>query len=137
MYTDRSFVYPLYKQLDIMMTASNIPIYTYHFDYRGNYSYSLLFTQTFRDFGVVHCDDLIYLFESPTLFPNGLNEADLRVSRTLVATYVTFAKRRRAPWERTRLSAKRIGPYKMLMGRDMKYYEDFELVEFWDQTKEF
>lgn len=119
------------------MTVSNIPIYTYHFDYRGTYSYSILFTRTFKNFGVVHCDDLIYLFESPLLFPNGLDAKDMEVSRNLVATYVTFAKHRRAPWERTRLSTNRIGPYKMLMGKDLKYYDDFELVQFWDQMDEF
>lgn len=97
----------------------------------------MLFTQTVRDFGVVHCDDLIYLFHSPLLFPNGLAGMDLEVSRNLVDTYVSFAKRRRAPWERTRLSHNKIGPYKSLMGKEMKYYNDFELVKFWDQMKEF
>lgn len=116
-----------------------MPIYTYHFGYKGEHSYSALFTGTLRDFGVVHCDDLIYLFESPLLFPNGLNREDSIMSRNLVKHYVNFASRKK-PWSRTRVSTDRIGPYLNIVdnsSESYKYYNNWELVRFWDQTREF
>lgn len=136
MYSDRSFEYPHYKQLQIMTNFTNMPIYTYFFDYRGQNSYSALFTGTLRDFGVVHCDDLIYLFESPLLFPNGLNQNDTIISRSLLKHYVTFAKHRQ-PWRRSKLVNDMLGPYMSLVDSELKYYDNWEMVRFWDQAEEF
>lgn len=136
LYNERSFEYPHYKLLKTMAKVSPLQnVYTYYFDYRGQYSYSLLFTNTFRDFGVVHCDDLIYLFESPLLFPQGLNAEDTVMSSRLVQHYVKFA-RGEAPWRRTTDQGSRIGPYNSLANDQKKYYTDFGMVHFWDQTRE-
>lgn len=125
-------------QLQIMLGREDFdkPIYTYYFDYRGANSYSLFFTGTSRDFGVVHCDDLIYLFESPLLFPNGLNEKDTEMSNKLVQQYFTFAQGKE-PWTKTTLEGEKLGPYMSLADMTTGYYDDWELIRFWNQTEEF
>lgn len=137
MYSDRSFVYPHQKLLESLVPQMTNPIYTYYFDYRGQYSYSMLFTGTVTNFGVVHCDDLIYLFESLALFPRGLNHNDSIMSRNLVRRYVDFAKGL-IPWQRTsRADDGKFGPYISLPSNVLGTYDVKDIVDFWDQTMEF
>uniref|UniRef100_A0A1B0DFL8 Carboxylic ester hydrolase n=1 Tax=Phlebotomus papatasi TaxID=29031 RepID=A0A1B0DFL8_PHLPP len=95
-YSHRAFYHPFYKTVQAYISYADIeqnPIYLYKFAYKGNYSYSMLFTGTTKDYGVGHCDDLIYLFNSPVIFPKGLSEDSLdeKMKNILVRTYVTFA----------------------------------------------
>lgn len=136
MYSDRSFVHPHQKLLEVLMPQMHKPIYTYYFDYRGEHSYSALFTGTLENFGVVHCDDLIYLFESPMLFPNGLNQNDTIISDNLVKHYVKFAKGL-VPWQRTSKKGGSFGPYLSLASSELHVYDVQDITDFWDQTMEF
>lgn len=118
-----------------MMPQMENPIFTYYFDYQGEHSYSALFTGTQEDFGVVHCDDLIYLFESVGLFPSGLNENDTVISDKLVQLYVKFAKGL-VPWPRTECGEVNFGPYMSIASRELRAYDVQDLTTFWDQTME-
>lgn len=86
----------------------------------------------------MHCDDLIYLFESPLLFPTGLNAEDTAMSKKLVDYYVSFAKQKNGPWQRTGRTGDKLGPYMSLKDGQLKYYDECRSVEeFWDQAGEF
>lgn len=68
------------------------PVRLYKFAYKGPYSYSGLFTGTQIDFGVSHCDDLIYLFRTPILFPDFPRDSALDLAaKNLVQYYIDFA----------------------------------------------
>lgn len=94
MITDRGFYHPFYKVKEIHKHDQNgAPLYIYNFKYRGSLSYSFLYAGNTNDYGVVHCDDLIYLFNSPALFPNNFaeNTRDKLVSQDFVDYFVHFA----------------------------------------------
>lgn len=90
MVSDYSFYYPLYKSLQFMI--ERMPVYLYKFSYNGQYSYCKSYTGTDIEYGVVHGDDLIYLFDNPVDFPGGLNANDQLASDKLVQTLTEFAK---------------------------------------------
>nr|CAD7454741.1 unnamed protein product [Timema tahoe] len=94
LYTDRSFVFASHQTNLLHAQAGHAPLYTYHFAYRGLYSYSTIFTYgNPTDFGVSHCDDLIYLFKTPAFFPAfPEGHQDLKVVDTLVTLWTNFAK---------------------------------------------
>lgn len=145
-YTDYSFYYPMYKSLPYM---SNNPVYLYKFSYRGQYSYSMVYTNTLADYGVVHCDDLIYLFESPALFSAGLNEYDQMASQKLIQTFTSFAKQGNPPrsHQLKKCHADDMNPickythfYKNesgLINTEESNEFDLGMIEFWDELKDF
>lgn len=95
--TDRAFVHPFYKNIKQYVETADLkknPVYLYRFNYRGPFSYSTLYTGNFNNYGVVHCDDLIYLFRSPLLFNVDFekNSTEAKVIKEMVDTYVSFAK---------------------------------------------
>nr|CAD7256157.1 unnamed protein product [Timema shepardi] len=94
LYTDRSFVFASHQTNLLHAQAGHTPLYTYHFAYRGLYSYSTIFTYgNPTDFGVSHSDDLIYLFKTPAFFPAfPEGHQDLKVVDTLVTLWTNFAK---------------------------------------------
>lgn len=67
--SDYYFGRPHYTSLQKMARASNASIFAHEFDYRGLKSFSTIFTRTLRNYGVVHVDDLLYLFRIPLVFP--------------------------------------------------------------------
>jgi hypothetical protein len=70
LYTERSFVAPLINTVRDAKT----PAYLYKFSFKGPLSYSTFYTGHVKDYGSVHCDELIYLLESPLLFPNNMQK---------------------------------------------------------------
>lgn len=95
MITDRGFYHPFYKVKELYEKDRNgAPLFIYNFNYRGSLSYSILYSGNTNNYGVVHCDDLIYLFNSPLLFQNNFpeNSPDKLVSQELVGNFVSFAK---------------------------------------------
>ncbi|KAM7346103.1 juvenile hormone esterase-like [Cochliomyia hominivorax] len=72
--TDRGFFHPLYNTVKLHVkhidTTTN-PIFMYLFDFEGPYTFATLYAGnvTSVNYGVVHCDDLIYTFEAKYLFP--------------------------------------------------------------------
>jgi juvenile-hormone esterase len=70
LYTDRSFVAPMANTLlQFVKNDKKQPVYLYKFNFHGRKSYSMFYTGNLKDYGTVHCDELIYLLKSPLLFP--------------------------------------------------------------------
>lgn len=70
LYTERSFIAPLYNTLQHWVALDQkTPAFVYKFSFRGPLSYSNFYTGNSKDYGPVHCDELIYLLKSPALFP--------------------------------------------------------------------
>nr|XP_013119518.1 unnamed protein product [Stomoxys calcitrans] len=96
--TDRGFHHPFYNAIKIhLSTVSTLksPLYLYYFNYSGPHTYATLYAggASTTPYGVVHCDDLIYLFRSPILFPDFPKDSThANVSRAFVNYFVTFAK---------------------------------------------
>ncbi|XP_058832047.1 juvenile hormone esterase-like [Topomyia yanbarensis] len=95
LYTEAGFAYPIQsavKQHVTFADTKQAPVSIYKFSFKGRYSYSFYYTFTHQDYGVVHCDDLIYLFRAPALFqdfPRKSKEA--RMSHNLVEFFIDFA----------------------------------------------
>jgi juvenile-hormone esterase len=66
LYTERSFVAPMINTA----RDSKTPTYLYKFSFKGPLSYSTFYTGRVKNYGSVHCDELVYLLDSPLLFPN-------------------------------------------------------------------
>lgn len=95
LYTEFSFYYPFYKSVQNYLKFSEpntSSLYLYRFLYKGPVSYSLLYTSTIIDFGVVHQDDTLYLFKSKYFMPFDDNPHLVDVTKTLVKFYTDFAK---------------------------------------------
>ncbi|KAH8261006.1 hypothetical protein KR044_002119 [Drosophila immigrans] len=96
--SDRGFKQPLYNAVwDYVRSVdtSEQPLYLYSFNYMGPYSYASIYTSAnvTQKYGVVHCDDLIYLFRSPMLFPDfERNSTEAKVIASFVDYFVQFAK---------------------------------------------
>ncbi|ALC41293.1 Jhe, partial [Drosophila busckii] len=96
--TDRGFKQPLYKFLwDYVKSVDTQqhPLYMYSFNFKGSRSYAELYTaqNVTGKYNVVHCDDLLYLFNSPLYFPQRVyDKVELQVIKALVQYFVHFAK---------------------------------------------
>ncbi|XP_055608066.1 juvenile hormone esterase-like isoform X2 [Uranotaenia lowii] len=95
MYTEAGFIYPYQAAVKQYVTIANTnlaPVSVYKFSFRGRHSYSLFYTASLEDYGVVHCDDLLYLFRSPALFPDFPPKSDeARMARYFVNFFIDFA----------------------------------------------
>lgn len=145
LYTDRSFLFPAYRALQLHAKQADQQTFYVSYDYRGQYSYSDLdpTNPTKADFGVIHSDDLILLFEMPALFQAGLNEQDKAASQIYVQDILAFVKDQTVP-DGTPCSA--MEP----MCNYVKYTKneagqlvrnvindfDQDMVTFWDQLHE-
>ncbi|XP_035910508.1 esterase 6-like [Anopheles stephensi] len=82
-------------------TRTKAPIHLYKFNYRGPHSYSSIFApdnEPTQDFGIVHCDELIYIFRAPILFPDfRRNSPDAMVTKRITKLLVDFAQTGVAP----------------------------------------
>ncbi|KAH8400773.1 hypothetical protein KR009_000937, partial [Drosophila setifemur] len=93
--TDRGFKQPLYNALRQDVSNRSKPVFLYSFNYRGPLSYASAYTSAnvTGKFGVVHCDDLLYLFRSPLIFPDfERNSTEAKVIHSFVDYFVQFAK---------------------------------------------
>ncbi|XP_054737010.1 juvenile hormone esterase-like [Anastrepha obliqua] len=95
---DRAFHQPYYNAIDAYVRTvdtQKYPIYLYKFNYSGPNSFANIYTGgvSIGDFGVMHCDDLIYSFRAPVLFPDFQKlSVDASVVAQFVGTFVHFAK---------------------------------------------
>ncbi|KRK00233.1 uncharacterized protein Dyak_GE11753 [Drosophila yakuba] len=93
--SDRGFKQPLYNTIRKNVCHTPNPVYLYSFNYRGSLSYASAYTSAnvSGKYGVVHCDDLLYLFRSPLLFPDfQRNSTEAKVIHSFVDYFVHFAK---------------------------------------------
>lgn len=71
------------------------PVWFYNFRYRGEYSYGDLFAGTDNNvdfnWGVSHCDELLYLFKS-SLFPDLIDPTSNAMVDVMIQLWTNFAK---------------------------------------------
>uniref|UniRef100_B4MQE9 GK21858 n=1 Tax=Drosophila willistoni TaxID=7260 RepID=B4MQE9_DROWI len=94
--TDRAFKHPLYEAIYEYwkIPGGKFPHFMYSFNYKGPFSYATFFTRAnvTGKYGVVHCDDLIYLFRSPIIFPDfDKTSVEAKVIEKFVKYLVNFA----------------------------------------------
>lgn len=145
MFTDRAFAHPTYRSLQLHLNSSQSPVYFHNFTYRGQNSTSDLDElNRGQDFGVVHSDDLLYLFESRGAFPEGLNAQDRAASEQYVNYIVQFVMEQKPPGDVQCTEMKPMcshvrfvnNPTTGAMERETRNDFDMEMVRFWDQTGE-
>ncbi|XP_049801202.1 juvenile hormone esterase-like [Schistocerca nitens] len=68
LYADSITIFPVHRSARILSKINTFPVYYYQFTYQGRYSW-VDAPGTTTPYGVVHHDDLIYLFYISTLFP--------------------------------------------------------------------
>ncbi|OAD60209.1 Esterase FE4 [Eufriesea mexicana] len=66
-YADSVIIFPTYRTAKLIATNSRVPVYFYKFTYQGRYSFTMWNATT--PYGVVHQDDLQYLFFMKDIFP--------------------------------------------------------------------
>lgn len=128
------------------LKTSQSPVYFHEFSYRGQYSIADLDPLTRgRDHGVIHSDDLLYLFETLAFFPAGLNEKDKAASEQYVSYIVQFVVDQSTP---ENAQCKLVehpmcafvkftkNPQTGALERRKSHNYDTEMPEFWDQTRE-
>uniref|UniRef100_A0A182T1B0 Carboxylic ester hydrolase n=1 Tax=Anopheles maculatus TaxID=74869 RepID=A0A182T1B0_9DIPT len=97
------FVYPLTLSVrqHANHTRTKAPIHLYKFNYKGPHSYSSILApdnDLAQDFGIVHCDELIYIFRAPILFPDfRKNTPDAKATKRITKLLVDFARTGIAP----------------------------------------
>ncbi|XP_044750331.1 uncharacterized protein LOC123310753 [Coccinella septempunctata] len=95
LWSDRSMKYPFYQSVMLHAGVGSKPIWAYSFEYRGRQSYEDIWAATNEtidfDWGVTHCDDLLYLFNSPALFPKNDDPIDKEMSEILLDRWTNFA----------------------------------------------
>lgn len=142
MSADHAFNYPQNKT--VLYMDNSIPLYIYKFSYRGQHSYSLLYPNNSSYNEAVHGDDLIYLFDSPAIFPEGLNKNDQMASLKLVQAFIAFAKTENDLPKCKFVGKKPLCKYTKFYKNDsgtidteeVKYHHNSETFEFWDNLGE-
>ncbi|KAL7289596.1 hypothetical protein TKK_0016454 [Trichogramma kaykai] len=91
-YADALIGFPTYRFAKLMSEYSRAPVYNYQFTYQGRYSFKV-WSDTKKPTGVVHHDDLIYLFYISFAFPLFKPEdPEFRMVDKLTAMWTNFAK---------------------------------------------
>ncbi|KAK4880603.1 hypothetical protein RN001_008749 [Aquatica leii] len=90
MITDALFFYPARSVSVLHAKHSKKPVYFYLFEYRGSTSVSTYFGDPEHDYGVAHCDDLIYLLSSDVVVLNP-NEEDKKMIDLMTTLWYNFA----------------------------------------------
>uniref|UniRef100_A0A182ITJ1 Carboxylic ester hydrolase n=1 Tax=Anopheles atroparvus TaxID=41427 RepID=A0A182ITJ1_ANOAO len=101
LYSEAAFTYPIQlgvRQYATIADTTKAPVGVYKFSFKGRYSYSSIYTGgDLGDYGVVHCDDLNFIFRSPAIFPDyPAGSAELRMVDTFVNFFIDFAINGRA-----------------------------------------
>merc|ERR1711994_399738 len=76
-----------------LMSEGSPPVYNYLLTYKGSNTFTKFFTESEEDFGVVHGDDLLYLFKSP-IYDEGVEftQDDTKMIDLMVTYWSNFAK---------------------------------------------
>ncbi|CAD6245282.1 GSCOCT00013629001.2-RA-CDS [Cotesia congregata] len=92
LYGDAIVSFPIHRIVDLVSRYSDQPVYYYHFVYPGRYSWHV-WSDTKKPFGVVHHDDLMYLFYMQRYFPY-FNETapEIPTVEHITAMWASFAK---------------------------------------------
>lgn len=91
MYTDRIFTNTIQKAIRYHGSVS--PVYAYLFDFMGKYNLGQVFGAAKSEWGVVHTEDLFYVFNS-SVFHDGFrrNDPEYRLSEIMTNLISNFAR---------------------------------------------
>lgn len=93
MYSDAWFGHAAHTAVRDYLKTQSSPIYYYYFSYKGSASFSTIFGDPTKDYGVSHADDLQYLFPvGEQLFQDiKLSAEDNRMINILTSLWFNFA----------------------------------------------
>ncbi|XP_008552460.1 esterase E4 [Microplitis demolitor] len=92
LYGDAIVSFPMHRLVDLVSKHSDQPVYYYHFVYQGRFSWNT-WEDTKKPFGVVHHDDLMYLFYMKRFFPFfESNAPEIPTVEHMTAMWASFAK---------------------------------------------
>ncbi|XP_077262131.1 carboxylic ester hydrolase [Temnothorax americanus] len=93
MYSDSWFNHGTHKAVQDFIVNRTSPVFYYYFAYRGSASFSSIFGDPVKDYGVSHADDLQYLFPvGEELFPDTpLSEKDQEMIDLMTYLWYNFA----------------------------------------------
>ncbi|CAH1977449.1 unnamed protein product [Acanthoscelides obtectus] len=97
MYSDRAFSYSVYQAALFHNFQGHENMWFYNFNYSGQYSYAQVWAATDEDvagfyWGVSHSDELLYLFQTPALFPHLENPNDKIMVNNMLNLWTNFAR---------------------------------------------
>ncbi|XP_032456548.1 uncharacterized protein LOC100116956 [Nasonia vitripennis] len=91
LFADGVIGYSVHRLVNLLAEASEQPVYYYKFTYQGPYSH-VTWNDTKKPYGVVHHDDLLYLFRV-SFFPDfDKDSPDLKTVERMTAIWSNFAK---------------------------------------------
>ncbi|KXJ84527.1 hypothetical protein RP20_CCG027140 [Aedes albopictus] len=91
-YISYAIVLSIKQYLHYQTTTPKAPLSLYYFNFKGRYSRSHYYTQTYADFGVCHADDLNFLFRPSAIIPDyGPETPSWYMAKALVDYFVQFA----------------------------------------------
>lgn len=97
MVTEGVFYHSIIKTIkqSVALKSRTSPLSVYYFNFTGPYSQSYLDTYTYGDFGIVHADELLYLFRSSGGVPDyQVGSPAWHMAKILVDYYVDIAYNR-------------------------------------------
>jgi carboxylesterase type B len=144
LYADSIIGFAVNRAANLLSQRSSAPVYYYQFTYQGRYSHFYLpDSNETVPYGVVHHDDLIYLFYISAIFPyfdDSYPEAEMVT--TLTSLWATFAQTgypilhssetlQGINWEPYNTSTRKY----LQIGQELTLREDLyqERYDFWDQ----
>jgi carboxylesterase type B len=144
LYADSIIGFAVNRAANLLSQRSSAPVYYYEFTYQGRYSHFYLpGSNETVPYGVVHHDDLIYLFYVSAIFPyfdDSYPEAEMVT--TLTSLWATFAQTgypilnssetlRGINWEPYNTSTRKY----LQIGQELTLREDLyqKRYNFWDQ----
>ncbi|CAH1135617.1 unnamed protein product [Ceutorhynchus assimilis] len=93
LYADSLLGFGVNRAAKLMSEHNSHPTFYYRYSYQGDYSF-FYYPNTNKTYGVVHMDDLIYLFDIPAQFPvfNATGPKEIEIVEKLTRLYANFAK---------------------------------------------
>ncbi|KMQ87359.1 venom carboxylesterase-6 [Lasius niger] len=93
MYSDAWFNHGTHEAIQEFIANQTSPVYYYYFAYRGSASFSSIFGDTERNYGVSHADELQYLFPvGEQLFKDTeLSKEDHEIINIMTELWYNFA----------------------------------------------
>jgi len=92
MYSDAWFNHGVYLAMKDFIVNQTSPLYYYYFNYNGSASFSSIFGDNTKRYGVSHADELQYLFPvGESLFKEPLSEEDHYIIDVMTTLWTNFA----------------------------------------------
>ncbi|KAH0551917.1 esterase FE4-like [Cotesia glomerata] len=90
LYADGVTIFGVHRFINLLGKHSSKPVYYYNFAYQGRYSH--VYWSEKKSFGVVHEDDLLYLFRKEEFPAIGGNDSEVLTLRRMTSIWGNFAR---------------------------------------------